>query len=144
MPATAVDNLSSGFESDLSVEPKASISNLSTELWQSRPRGDKRLESINIRRAARINAAHINENEFEKLLTERHALLRMKFDEGLDKSQERRLAFVRWSLDRIQDARHGAALDELESAVAQYEMIGDEINALIKSLDSYQQGRSRR
>lgn len=144
MPATAVANFASDFESDLSIEPGVSPLNASTNGLHSRGTVDKRLEKINIRRAARINAANIDEREIESLLGERQALLRARFDGGLDRAQQRRLAFVRWSLDRIQDARYGGALDELESAVAQYEMIGDEINALIKSLDRYQGNRGRR
>lgn len=89
------------------------------------------------RQAGRLNAASIDEDEFVSLQNERKTLLQQKFDGGLTKAQERRLNLVRWSLDRIQDARDGHALDELESAVEWYERVGHDVQRLISQLEHH-------
>ncbi len=97
-------------------------------------KGDDRLNAITARRAGRLNAASIKEDEVERLFAERAAFLNKKFSSGLTRSEERRLALVRWNLDRIQDARHGEALDNLEAAVTLYESLGEEISHLMSEL----------
>jgi hypothetical protein len=96
--------------------------------------GDDSLNAIAAKRAGRVNAASIDEKEVEQLLEERATLINKKFDTGLSKAETRRLALVRWNLDRIQDARHGEALDDLEAAVSLYEQIGHEITNLMHEL----------
>lgn len=39
----------------------------------------------------------------------------------MTRKEEIRLEYVRWSLDRIDDAKHGQELDLLEGLAAQYE-----------------------
>lgn len=106
--------------------------------------GDVSLNAIAARQAGRVNAASIKDSEVERLLEERKALVSKRFDCGLTKTEERRLALVRWNLDRIQDAKHGVALDALESAVSLYESIGAEISQLLENLDSYSSKTRRR
>jgi hypothetical protein len=100
-----------------------------------RRRYDDKLEALNIRRVARLNAASIKQSEVDALLRERAELIEKRFGEGLSRADERRLAFVRWSLDRIHDAKHGQSLDVLESAVARYENFSSDIHSLMHELE---------
>lgn len=89
------------------------------------------------RRAARLNAANIEEAEVINLKQEHQMLVLKKFDDGFTAADQRRLNFVRWSLDRIQDARHGYALDELENAVEIYEKVGRNVDRLVNQLNNF-------
>ncbi len=72
--------------------------------------------------AGRRNASSASEQELQELLAERAALLRKKLKQGKhDGAEEARLQYVRWSLDRIEDARHGHHLDRLQQAVDVYQ-----------------------
>ncbi len=106
--------------------------------------GDGSLNAIAARRAGRLNAASVKEREVESLLTERQSLIKKKFAGGLSRGEDRRLALVRWNLDRIQDARHGETLDALEAAVSLYESIGNDIAHLMRELEVHApKGRRR-
>jgi len=80
--------------------------------------------------AGRANAAAVSDDEVKAHLAERALLLRKKFETSLTPGEERRLTYVRWSLDRVEDARTGMQLDLLESHVADYENFLDEIRTL--------------
>jgi hypothetical protein len=75
------------------------------------------------RRAGRINAASISDTEHQDLLRERQALLSKQFDGTITKSERNRLTYVRWSLDRIEDAKYGEHLDRLDAVVSGYEQL---------------------
>lgn len=94
--------------------------------------------------AARINAANIDPKEIAALEKEHRSLVQKKFASDFTKADQRRLNFVRWSLDRIQDARYGHALDKLEQAVELHERMGQNINRLVAELHgASQKGRRR-
>lgn len=96
------------------------------------------------RRAGRINAAHAREEEVRDLLRERSSLLDKKFEGTLSKSGQHRLAYVEWSLDRIEDARLGQDLEALESALNRYEKLLHEIADLKVQVSSLNRGRGKR
>jgi hypothetical protein len=85
--------------------------------------------------AGRMNAATVSGDEIQSLLAERASLLKKKFDSSLTPAEERRLTYVRWSLDRVEDARSGAHLDLLESRVLEYEHFLEEVRALQRRID---------
>lgn len=86
--------------------------------------------------AGRINAASISEDEHQDLLRERQALLDKMFGEGPFTRKERnRLEYVRWSLDRIDDAKNGYILDAIESSVTQYEHLLHELRDFKSQID---------
>lgn len=87
-----------------------------------------------VRMAGRINAASISEAEHNALLRERQRLLDRKFAGELTRQESNRLEYVRWSLDRIEDARHGDALDSLEASVANYERFLSDLQALDRKI----------
>lgn len=88
-----------------------------------------------LRNAARLNASKISRQEHLSLLAEREELLKAKYERGLSIREITRLEYVRWSLDRIEDAKHGASLDTLEAAVYKYREALSELQALRASLD---------
>lgn len=96
------------------------------------------------RQAARINALAISKQEERKLLEERATLLDKKFEEELSREENNRLEYVRWSLGRIEDARHGAAIDALESHVEMYENVVGEIKRFREDLEERSIRKRRR
>jgi hypothetical protein len=88
------------------------------------------------RRAGRINAANISDEERDSLLHQRQALLDKQFSGTITRAESNRLEYVRWSLDRIDDARNGEALDALENLVGGYEQLKEDIQHLVNSLDN--------
>ncbi|CCD87905.1 hypothetical protein [Bradyrhizobium sp. ORS 285] len=86
------------------------------------------------REAGRLNAAQIKRTELETLLSERQRLLDKKFDGTMTKSESNRLEYIRWSLDRIDDARRGIELEALGAFVSKLEGFRDSVNQLHKDL----------
>jgi len=84
--------------------------------------------------AGRMNAAAISAEEENALLLERQALLVKKLEGTATKKELNRLTYVRWSLDRIDDARHGESLDVLENRVAMYEGFLEEVQNISRQL----------
>ena len=80
--------------------------------------------------AGRINASSVSEQEHQALLQERQFLLDKKFDGTITRREANKLEYIRWSLDRIEDAKHGAILDELEDSVKIYERFASDLHKL--------------
>ncbi len=91
--------------------------------------------------AGRLNATAVSQQEHDALLEERQKLLDLKFAGAMTRADENRLSYVRWSLDRIEDAKYGASLDLLEQHVARYENLLNEVTAFSAQLN--QRGRRR-
>lgn len=89
------------------------------------------------KRAGRLNASTTSDEEFNGLLDERKRLLDKKFSSALTRQEENRLQYVRWSLERIEDARHGHELDALEAAINQYEHFYDDLLSLKAQLAAF-------
>jgi hypothetical protein len=79
--------------------------------------------AITTRMAGRLNVANISERETGELLGERQALLDKKLSNQITRQEENRLEYVRWSLDRIEDAKYGETLDLLDEYVKRYERL---------------------
>lgn len=94
--------------------------------------------------AGRINAANISDQELEELLRERKRLLDKKFDETITRKESNRLEYVHWTLDRIEDARSGQALEALEGYAAQYEAFLDDLNVMQVQLNARLPKKKRR
>jgi hypothetical protein len=73
------------------------------------------------RLAGRMNAARISETEVAGYLAKHAALVQKKYSGDFTFEDERNLKYVRWTLDRIEDAVYGRGLDALEGAVSDYE-----------------------
>lgn len=96
------------------------------------------------RRAGRLNASSASDDELNALLAERQALLDKKFAGTITRPELNRLTYVGWSLDRIEDARSGGALDELENAVTRYERFAEELSTLQKQINQSKTRRQRK
>jgi hypothetical protein len=92
--------------------------------------------AVTSRMAGRLNAASISEDERQSLLRERQALLDKKFAGQMTRQESNRLEYVRWSLDRIEDARHGWVLDALEGSVEGYERFLSDLHSLREQLEA--------
>jgi len=92
------------------------------------------LYAVTSRLAGRVNAANISKAEHDELLRERQKLLDKQLDSTISRREANRLEYVRWSLDRIEDARHGAALDRLDEAVRMHEAFVADIGRLADQL----------
>jgi hypothetical protein len=93
--------------------------------------------AVTARIAGRLNAATVSEEEHKSLLDERQALLDKKLDGTITRWEENRLEYVRWSLDRIEDAKYGYVLDELENRIHAYEQFLSEIDNLRAQLEQH-------
>ena len=62
--------------------------------------------------------------------------------EGLDPKDERRLQYVRWSLDRIEDAVGGEDIDELERLVEVQERFAERVNAFANEVRTLLKSKS--
>ncbi len=82
------------------------------------------------RLAARLNASKVPASEIKSLHEERQRLVAKQLDETITKTELIRLEYVRWSLDRIEDAQHGASLDELERSIAQFGKLANNLKSL--------------
>lgn len=134
-------------DGNVKLQPENSDASAETFFSKAiRPRAfeDSRLQAITSRRAGRLNAASVSDREVEELLNERRDLVAKMFEDSLTPTQERRLNYVRWSLDRIEDARHGEKLDELDLAVARYESLSEEIVYFAQQLQMHAPSRRRK
>jgi hypothetical protein len=102
------------------------------------------VHALTAKAAGRLNASAATKEEWEALLSERQKLLDKKFGGSMSRSDENRLAYVRWSLDRIEDARHGHALDALEQQVARFEELAVQISAFRDDLKRHARNQRRK
>jgi hypothetical protein len=98
---------------------------------------DKNIDAQMARRAGRMNASSISNDEETQLHAERQKLLDKQFDNTITRAESIRLEYVRWSLDRIDDAKHGQALDALEQQIARYEAFAAEVRDLKAQLQAH-------
>ena len=96
------------------------------------------------RLTARMNASAATETERAALLAERASLLDKKFANTMTREESSRLDYVRWSLDRIDDAKHGEALDNLETKIGEIKKLSDELHGLFSQLEGAAQHPPRR
>jgi hypothetical protein len=76
----------------------------------------------------RLNTTMVEPQELKDLLRERQQLLDKKFDRSITRQEENRLEYIRWSLERIEDARSGQSLDVLEGLVGGYRQFISDMN----------------
>ena len=85
--------------------------------------------------AGRLNTTSISNDEIDALHRERAALIDKKLNGTISKRAANRLEYVRWSRDRIEDARYGFCLDRLYEAVLMQEEIAAKIESLTTQLN---------
>src|SRR6266446_5425863 len=112
-------------QANIVAEPKdqqsdpASSAPLGLPNWRSYE--EREMYALTSRMAGRINAASVSEEEHNALLRERQGLVDKELAGTISREEANRLTYVRWSLDRVEDAKYGQVLDLLESHVNRYE-----------------------
>jgi hypothetical protein len=96
--------------------------------------GDSQVYAITARIAGRMNAATVSNEEHESLLRERQNLLDRELAGNMTRKEEIRLEYVRWSLDRVEDAKYGQSLDVMEGYVNRYEQFLADVRDLERQL----------
>jgi hypothetical protein len=71
----------------------------------------------------------------DRIQEERRNLVEKEFAEGISSRESRRLVYLEWQLDRLDDARQGEGLDRLEGLIELHEKTAVEINDAIESLN---------
>src|SRR5581483_3761241 len=94
--------------------------------------------------AGRLNASAVTDKERDALLTERSKLLDKIVAGTITRKEEIRLEYVRWSLDRIEDARHGPAMDRLEGQIEEFRKLAAHLMGLRDNLDDLATAKKRR
>lgn len=94
-------------------------------------------------RAGRELASRIPEDERNALIAEHQQLSQKVFRGGLSASEERRLRYVRWSLDRIEDAANGAHLDHLRELAAMQEGIAAKVERFAEQVRGVLSSKSK-
>lgn len=144
MSTLAAERINTEHEDAFISSHGANISNSTLE--EPFPSFDKFPEIIHAqaaRIAGRVNASGISESEHKALLRERQQLLDKQFAETITPKELNRLAYVRWSLDRIEDAKYGHTLDFLEGSVSRYEQLLSDLHKLGEQLHCYQTPRKK-
>jgi hypothetical protein len=143
---------SSGF---VASEPQPAYSTITVETrsrtWKSKgsenvsvlPSGGLTQNAALAKAAGRVTASVTTEVERQSWLAERAQLLDLKFSGKATVSDLKRLQYVRWNLDLIDDARYGADLDVLESKVVVYERTLEKVTALAAQLERLARTKSR-
>ena len=72
----------------------------------------------------------------DDLFAERRSLVSKKLDGTATRQELRRLEYVHWYLERIEESRLAPAFDRLEGIVSEYERMGAEIRSNLDRLDS--------
>lgn len=85
--------------------------------------------------AGRLNASAVSVEEREALLVERKSLVDKEIAGTLTRPERIRLEYVRWSLDRIEDAVHGPAMDRLEEQIEEFRRLASRLGGVQQSLE---------
>lgn len=91
---------------------------------------NRQIHAASARMAGRYNAAQVPDDEVKAYQRDRQKLLDKMFANTITREEKNQLTYIRWTLDRIEDARYGFTLDLLESQVEQYERLAADIHLL--------------
>lgn len=96
------------------------------------------LSPDNIRQINRAITRKIPPSEKQQIINERNQLVRKQFKGGLSAKEEDRLKYVRWQLDRIDDAETGEFLDYLQIITEGHEKFAKELQGLLGQMQNIQ------
>ena len=139
--STGLDG-SLSFATGTSISPREENSSLSFAGFNIETNPEIRLETKKLARAI-INKRH-GEEERQRLLDERQKFIDKKLAGRLSGSESNRYEYVIWTLDQIEDARHGAALDRLETSIERYESFLDGVEQLARDVKRVSMTHRRR
>lgn len=97
---------------------------------------EERAFSINeLKRLNRIVTRKIPVHTIDELIEERNALVKKEIYQGFSPKEKRRLIYIKWQLDRIDDALYGENIDFLETLVEQRNSFAQNLRELLEKLD---------
>jgi hypothetical protein len=74
--------------------------------------------------------------EKPRLLEEHRQLVAKEFSTDLTRIDQQRLRWIRWQLDRIEDAEFGQQIDRFRALIKSHRDLGDDIRKLIAKLNT--------
>ncbi len=101
------------------------------------PGSGKELFEIPATQIKEINRAvtrRLSQESIDAFLEERETLVKKKLAGDISKREETRLTFVRWQLDRVDDAIFGPRLDTLERMTEVYEGFASNIKTVLSQI----------
>jgi hypothetical protein len=93
-----------------------------------------RLPAEQIKEINRAVTRKLPQATIDEFIKERADLVKKKLDGNISTKEEQRLAFVRWQLDRVEDAIYGKRLDVLERITQVYEGFASEIKGFLSQV----------
>jgi len=106
--------------------------------------GDPSWSAVPAREVSRRLVELTTEEEYRDLLDRRAVLVKRQLEERLSRSEELELQLVRWSLDRIDDAKYGRELDFLERIAEAQEYLASRISNSLEQLGRLAKPKRRR
>lgn len=97
---------------------------------------EKKFSTFEIRRINREISKKIPIETRNHLKQEHSFLVKKKFTEGISRKEENRLIYIRWQLDRIDDAEFGEGIDRLEFFTENIEGFASDVSKLINEIRS--------
>jgi hypothetical protein len=98
----------------------------------------------NIKKINRAITRKMPEAERKQIISERNQLVQKQFKVSLSIKEEKRLKYIRWQLDRIDDAESGEFLDYLEKITEAHEKFAKELNAFLTQISNIQISTKKR
>lgn len=81
----------------------------------------------------------------EDLLQERSKIIKDKYlGDGISKDQAKRIKYINWMLDRIEDAKSGDYLDLLETTVKSQKLISNDLTSFLDEVEKIRQKNPRK
>lgn len=91
-----------------------------------------------IKKINRANTSKISQAERDKIFNERDELVEKKFKTHLSAQEERRLTYIRWQLDRFDDAESGEFLDYIGKITESHEKLAEELKGFTGEIEKLQ------
>jgi len=117
------------------VDKKSSMSSFD-EIYESSTHLKTKFSLFEIRQINREISKKIPVKTREQLKMEHSFLVKKKFTEGISRKEENRLIYIRWQLDRIDDAEFGEGIDRLELFTEDIEGFASDVRSLIYEIRS--------
>lgn len=120
----STDRKDNGYGSTVNVNKSACLSDATSPNLEI---SNIHIDTVFIKDANRAIRSRISQEEYNRMIEERNALVLKEFKEGLTRSERTRIGMLRWQIEGIEDARNGKQLDKLEALVERQEHLGEMI-----------------
>jgi hypothetical protein len=90
--------------------------------------------SETIKKMNRELAKKISLQDEKYFITKHSELVRKKFTGGLSNDEQKQLDFIRWQMDRIDDARNGEHMDHLTQIIESHEEFAQDLEKILSKI----------